>query len=72
MGGGVSTEFQSSSRIELSQLIQDLFNCYKFGCNLMGWVAGWVELVGVKTKNKNLQKELNSLISFQIIEFLVI
>ena len=28
MSGGVSTEFKSSSRIELSWLIQDLLNCY--------------------------------------------
>ena len=30
MGGGVFTNHKSSNRIELSQLGQDLFNCYSF------------------------------------------
>ena len=30
MGGGVFTKHKSSNRIELSQLGQDLFNCYSF------------------------------------------
>ena len=30
MGGGVSTNHKSLNRIELSQLGQDLFNCYSF------------------------------------------
>ena len=30
MGGGVSTNHKSLNKIELSQLGQDLFNCYSF------------------------------------------
>ena len=44
MGGGVSTDFKSSNRIEISQLVQVLLNFDWFwGSPLGGWgVGGWV------------------------------
>ena len=42
-------------------------------CNLMGWVAGWLELGGSEDKKQETFKQnWIILISFQIIEFLVI
>ena len=38
----------------------------------MGWVAGWVELGGSEDKKKTFKQNWIILISFQIIEFLVI
>ena len=63
MGGGVLMEFKASNRIELSQFIQDLLNCYQFGCNPMGWMAGWAELGGgICTKQKSSKRiELSQL-----------
>ena len=54
MGAGIPTEFKSLKRIQLSQLNQDLLNCYLFGGIPMGQVAGWVELGrGVFTNQKS-------------------
>ena len=64
MGGGMSTNHKSSNRIELSQLGQDLFNCYSFDVippidpPIDPYTLPWV---GVCLQIINLQTELNYL-----------
>ena len=45
IGGGVSTDFKSSNRIKISQLVQILLYFYWFGAPTLPGGEGWVEWV---------------------------
>ena len=75
MGGGVSTDFKSLNRIEISQFVKFLLHFYWFGGihNLVDeWVWGWVGQPiggGVSTNHNSLNRIQLSQLDDNLLDF---